>query len=299
MQRQLPYKNFEYLDQYQRPTHFNHIVRQLSDLNIDFFVEKSVYEQKGFLVTCTLGYNFQDSLENTIDLSCFPKYQRVSMDQLTRDQIWSFNNESRNIEKDPAKLISSYENENLVTDFIDNIIYLLINHSCSILSVESVIVYEHSSFMLEYMNYLQSARSLATSNLEGRLIKNLSNSVPGMLYAILSVWSSLLSIYIFSCCDKNPFFFLPLFLLFFFFYSFFFFFFLFFFPGKLHQKIDSYNHVEIAMNKEKFLKSVSDPNFMDFKVISSNCSLLIKDGICVNNKTLPSIPSQVYRSERA
>ena len=207
MQRQLPYKNFEYLDQYQRPTHFNHIVRQLSDLNIDFFVEKSVYEQKGFLVTCTLGYNFQDSLENTIDLSCFPKYQRVSMDQLTRDQIWSFNNESRNIEKDPAKLISSYENENLVTDFIDNIIYLLINHSCSILSVESVIVYEHSSFMLEYMNYLQSARSLATSNLEGRLIKNLSNSVPGMLYAILSVWSSLLSIYIFSCCDKNPFFF--------------------------------------------------------------------------------------------
>ena len=171
----LPYKDFCLLTKEEASPQFRFLAERLKKADVDFFLDKAKNERKSFLFEVILSYNFQDSLQSSIDLGCFPYFKKVSNSELTRDQQDQLAGSKRNCSREPAKLVSTHENGRIVVDFVDNLIYLLTFHSCYVVEVLSVTSFTTAPFLAEYIQSLQIARSRATSPLQGRLIKNLSN----------------------------------------------------------------------------------------------------------------------------
>ena len=222
---------------------FLFIAKQLKKVNIDFFINKAKSEKKSFLFEVILSYNFLDSLGNSIDLGCFPFFKNVANEDLSMDQQNELLKSKRNLIREPAKLVSTHENSRRVVDFVDNILYMLTHHSCKVLDVLSITSFETASFFAEYVQSLQIARSIVSSPIQGRIIKNLSNSI----------------------------------------------------PGKLHMRIDTYNHCHVATSKERLLKLASSSDFIDYRYVSPTSCIVVYDGILVRCSNLPSISGRVYR----
>ena len=78
----------------------------------------------------------------------------------------------------PAKsgtptLVSVHDQNNRRVDFVFALLQMVVEGSCRITEVVSIVVYRHEKLMAEYLQGLQNARSKSTSPLESRLIKGL------------------------------------------------------------------------------------------------------------------------------
>ena len=242
LQCQLPYRNFVLLQKEDNNLQFRYISKQLKDMNMKFFVDKATHEKTSFLFEVILDYNFEDSLGNSLDLGIFPYFRKVANTELTRDQQDVLDELSRHCDREPAKLISAHRNNHHVTDFVDNIAYLVYLHSCRIVEVLSIVSFETAPFLQRYVQQLQDERSRSPSTILARIIKNLSNSI----------------------------------------------------PGKLHQRIETFTHCQVATNKEKFLQLARNSNFLDFRCLGPEAAIAIKDGLAVPCRNLPAISAKVY-----
>ena len=175
LQTLLPYRNFVLLTKDGNSPQFKYIADKLREVNIEFFVNKAENERKSFLFEVVLSYNFKASLQSSIDLGCFPFFKNVANSELSSDQQRHLAQTKRDCSREPAKLVSTHENNRVVVDFVDNLLYLLRFHSCYIVDVLSITVFETAPFLADYVQSLQVARSRAVSPLLGRIIKNLSN----------------------------------------------------------------------------------------------------------------------------
>ena len=145
------------------------------DLDLDFFVDKAVNERKGFLIECVLTYDFDHALQSNLDLGPMPQFRRVRNSALSLDQMRILQENNRNCFNEPAKLISSHEDNVKVIDFVDVLLYQVLFQSCIIIDVLSVTTFETAPYLRKYIETLQNARSQSTSPLQGKTIKNLSN----------------------------------------------------------------------------------------------------------------------------
>ena len=153
---------------------FKFLSKKLHDIDIDFFTKKA--ESKcGFLFEVVVSYDFEKSLGNSIDLGCYPFFKKMQMSEMSRDQQTYLKSQGRNISREPSKLISTHQNHRTVVDFVDNILFLVTFMSCFIEDVKSVITFETSPFMRDYIQSLQNERAKAASPLLSRIIKNLGN----------------------------------------------------------------------------------------------------------------------------
>lgn len=175
LQTELPYRDFVLLRREDNSVKFRYISKQIRKMNMNFFVEKATQEKKSYLFEVVLDYNFRDSLGSSIDLSVFPYFKRVKNHELTQDQQNVLDGLSRNCDREPPKLVSAHRRKHHVTDFVDNIAYLVYFHSCQITEVLSIVSFRTAPFLQHYVQELQDERSQSSSAILARIIKNLSN----------------------------------------------------------------------------------------------------------------------------
>ena len=171
LQTELPYRDFVLLQKEDNSAQFRYISEQLKKMNIAFFVEMATREKKSFLFEVVLDYNFEDSLGSSIDLGVFPYFKKVNNQELTQDQQDVLSGLSRNCDREPAKLVSAHRQKHHVTDFVDNIAYLVYLHSCRITEVLSIVSFRTAPFLRDYVQQLQDERSRSSSAILARIIK--------------------------------------------------------------------------------------------------------------------------------
>ena len=152
---------------------FAMVAKKLLDADLDWFRDKAVEENISYYIEIQAGYSFSHSLYHSIDLGMFPQFHRVDPSQLTNTQQQYLHTSKRKLEKEPAKLVSLHQEDCTITDFADNLLYMIMFHSVIIRDVLTIVQYTCADFMCNYMQMLQDKRSTSTSNVESKLMKNL------------------------------------------------------------------------------------------------------------------------------
>ena len=147
----LPYRSFLLLRKEDASPQFNLIASRFMDLDLDFFVDKAVNERKGFLIECILTYDFDHALQSNLDLGPMPRFRRVHNEALSMDQIRILQENKRDCFKEPAKLVSSHEENVQVIDFVDVLLYQVLFQSCLIVEVLSVTAFETAPYLRDYI----------------------------------------------------------------------------------------------------------------------------------------------------
>ena len=158
---------------------FREIQENLAALNLEYFEDLSHERKLGVLITCELEYDKSLSLPISMDLSMFPKFEKTKPEQLTKDQMTEAILQNRNLEKAPPKLVSKMS-DCQVTEFLDNLLFLIVMMSVKVKSISEMTVFRHSKFMAPYISHLQKARASSSSEIEGKIIKNLGNVLVGI-----------------------------------------------------------------------------------------------------------------------
>ena len=130
---------------------------------------------------CLLDYSFEHTLENAIDLGPLPQLRAVFTSDLAPEQSGESGLFSKPAKTGTPTLISAHEQNNRRVDFVFALLQMVVEGSCTIKAVQSIIVYRHEKLMAEYLQSLQDARSQATSPLESRLIKALGKYIFSIL----------------------------------------------------------------------------------------------------------------------
>ena len=174
----LPLDNFRILRQEEQNLEFKLIEEKLKNVDLDFFYNLTTERQQGILFRLVLDYDPVACLPMSLDLSMFPRFKSVSANELSQDQRNEAKELGKNLDRDYPKLVSNMERGEVV-DFLENILFLLIHQSCHIVEIRQMVVYRQSDYLSDYIHFLQTQRALATSNVEGRIIKALGNSIVG------------------------------------------------------------------------------------------------------------------------
>ena len=147
----MPYQSFLLLHKEEASPQFKLIASRFKDLDLDFFVNKAVNERKGFLIECVLTYDFDHALQSNLDLGPMPRFRRVPNTALSMDQVRILQENKRNCINEPAKLISSHEENVKVIDFVDVLLYQILFQSCIIVDILSITTFETASYLRAYI----------------------------------------------------------------------------------------------------------------------------------------------------
>ena len=183
----LPYKNYRILRPEDCSLQYLEIVKNLTDLNLDYFLELSSVRKMGILLKAEIDFDHNEALTTSLDFSNFPSFRTVEINELSEDQQREAAKLRKNVSREPPKLVSTCEKTE-VTDFIENLLFMLVHQSCKIVKVNLIVTYEHSDYFKNYISFLQKQRALATSSIEGKMVKALGK--PPMYFKI-SVFSLL------------------------------------------------------------------------------------------------------------
>ena len=155
---------------------FRYIASQILATNIEFFQQKITEENLTYFCTVKMSYHFKDSLAHSLDLGTMPTLKKSTLQNLTEDQQQYLFTSGRNIEKEPAKLISVHEKDCQTSDFIVSLLYMVTHHSCQIVEVLSIVEYECADLFSPWVDFLGKKRAQSSSNLEGKICKNLGEN---------------------------------------------------------------------------------------------------------------------------
>ena len=153
---------------------FKEVEKNLLELNLDFFHYLSTVRKIGILLKVEIDYDHEQGLLTSLDFSNFPSFRGVEMNELSEDQRREAIKLRKNLKKEPPKLISTCERTE-TTEFIENLLFMIIHQSCKIRKVKLMVTYNHDNYFSEYITFLQKQRALATSTIESKTIKALGS----------------------------------------------------------------------------------------------------------------------------
>ena len=125
-----------------------------------------------------MTYDFDKSVERSIDLGSLPILKRVELSELSSEQVEDARQLNRKIESESPKLVSTHERNRRV-EFAPSLLYMIAFCACKIEKVHSVTSYEHAKLFAPYLQMLQNARGKSSCDLLSKLFKQVANSVPG------------------------------------------------------------------------------------------------------------------------
>ena len=103
----LPYSDFRRLTEENASPLFKEIERRLKAVVLQFFADKAEDEEIGMLIRADVGYDKDDWVTSCVDLAMFPHFAKVALSDLSPDQQAEALKLKRNINNEPAKLIST------------------------------------------------------------------------------------------------------------------------------------------------------------------------------------------------
>ena len=169
---------------------FAFIAQKLMEGDVQFFRDKIVEERIAFYVEVRVGYDFSRSLGHSLDLGTSPRFYRVDPSQLSASQQAYLRDNKRKLDKEPPKLCSFHQQDTVLVDFVDCLLYFILNHSVIVLDVLTIVQYKCADFMYNYMQMLQDKRSKTTSDIESKMVKALGGfqlSLSTLLFFLIIV----------------------------------------------------------------------------------------------------------------
>ena len=139
----------------------------------DYFIQTMLNENTKFLYEVVLTFNISEVIDTNFDFCALPYLKHVIDEHLSQEQCDAARKLGRNLSKEGAKLVSSLETHHSVTDFTENILYLLTWKNMKIVSIKSVTAFRSFAFLNDYIEGLQLARKKAPSVIVGKLLKSL------------------------------------------------------------------------------------------------------------------------------
>ena len=114
-----------------------------------------------------------------LDLSAFPELRKVAASELSNLQRGEFISAGRNVDNQPPKLVSDCRTS-LITEHIDNLLFLLVWFSASIIRVKCCVQFTIYPFMHNYCNDMAQKRANSASKVQKSYLKCLTNALAGM-----------------------------------------------------------------------------------------------------------------------
>ena len=175
----LPFCDYEYLDPQTCPSEFHLLARKLKEMDTKFFADLSVNEKKSCLFRVEITYDLNLCKLAGVDLSLFPELRRVSPADLSKMQEREFSFQKRNIDKMQPKLVSDFRTA-VICEHSDNLLFLLIWFSGTILSVKAIVRFTTYPFLNQYCHDITKKRAQTPSTVQKAACKALTNALAGL-----------------------------------------------------------------------------------------------------------------------
>ena len=175
----LPFSDFSYLDGQNHAYRFKFLRERLCNIDTEFFAEIAQNQQKSFIFQVEINYDLNLAKFTALDLSAFPELRKVSPAELSNLQRQEFISAGRNIGKQPEKLVSDCRNT-ILTDHVDNILFLLVWFSANIVRVKCCVEFTTYPFLREYCHSMADKRAKSVSKIQKNYAKLLSNALAGV-----------------------------------------------------------------------------------------------------------------------
>ena len=176
----LPFSDYEYMDaQNQHSALFNLLCQKLCNTDTKFFADAAQHQRKSYLFQVEISYNLNMAKLIALDLSAFPELRKVAASELSNLQRGEFISARRNVDRQPPKLVSDCHNS-VITEHIDNLLFLLVWFSATIVRVKCCVQFTIYPFMHNYCNDMAQKRANSASKVQKAYLKCITNALAGM-----------------------------------------------------------------------------------------------------------------------
>ena len=170
----LPHSGFTFFSQEENSTMFDYLCKKLRCLDTTFFLNMA-RKNMGYVFDVVLSFAIEEVLPTNIELCSLPYLKGVSEEHLSLDQANAAIKMGQRLRRERPKLVTSLEPEQEVTDFVQNILYLMIFHNLRLLKISSVICFRSYPYFNNYIQKLQTCRRDSQSKVLGKIIKSLGD----------------------------------------------------------------------------------------------------------------------------
>ena len=174
---ELPFSDYEYLDAQTQPAQFGLLSDKLKSMDTAFFLTKA-RERKSYLFQVEIEYDLNLAKSVGIDFSGFPELRKPTVEEVSALQRREFIASNRNIGRQAPKLISDCR-QSVVTDHVDNLLYLLIWFSARIVSVRCCVQFNTFPFLTGFCQHIAQQRAASVSKITKDWAKSVTNSLAG------------------------------------------------------------------------------------------------------------------------
>ena len=245
-QNYLPHSQFKLHTHHQPSLLFHKIKEKLVNTDIEFFKTELTQHNRGYLIQAEVTFDVTKNLESICDFGTFPiLYQTLKKDLSTYQQK-AAEDMKRNVDQEPKKLVSLIQEENLYTDFTENLLFMAIFHGMKFKKIFKVVEFKSFRYADHYMSYLQENRGKTQSKIVSKLLKSLTNNV----------------------------------------------------NGKFHSNLTNILHTSLCTDSRKFSKEIQKENFYDYKYISKDACVIIKDHMAILCKLPIYVSAQIYANSK-
>ena len=174
----LPFSDYRYMDNQNHSSLFHLLATKLSQIDTKFFLNLATHERKSYIFQVEITYNLNLAKLVGMDFAAFPELRKVSADELTQIQRDDFIAARRNINLQPAKLVSDCRTT-IITQHVDSLLYLLVWFSASIVRVKSCVEFKTYPFLTAYCHDMARKRAESPSLIQRKVTKSYTNSLAG------------------------------------------------------------------------------------------------------------------------
>ena len=267
---ELPFSDYEYMDAHgHHAQRFQDLCLRLCNVDTEYFATLAERDHKSFVFQVRIIYDLNLAKLSALDLSAFPELRKVFPHELSQYQREDFSKSKRNIKTMPAKLVSDCRST-VITEHVDNLLFLLVWFSAKIVEVRSCVQFTTYPFLRSYCHDIAKKRTDSISKVQKDFCKLLTNSLTGAFHSLFLIHlPPLVQSLPLNLVPSSP-------------------------SGRLHMRTDSFLEVKLVTTVREFDRKIHDPDFYDALPLGNSCAVMIKDGIVVQNTNVISISSKIY-----
>ena len=168
----IPHSGFTIFSQEENSTMFDYLCKKLRCLDTTFFLNMA-RKNMGYVFDVVVSFALEEVLPTNIELCSLPYLKEISDEHLSSDQADAAIRMGRRLRRERPKLVTSLEPEQEVTDFVQNILYMIIFHGLRLVKISSVICFRSYPYFNNYIQKLQTCRRDSQSKILGKVIKSL------------------------------------------------------------------------------------------------------------------------------
>ena len=177
---ELPVDDFQIMDTRRNPRLFNFYCRKIFDHDTQFFAEQKVYFNYAFFCVVEQDFDIPASVYTTLDVSAFPQRRQIDPSEISFYQRQSFHKQGKKVPKN-TRLVSSCQ-RGIVGEWLDNIFLMSTLQGGFLRKIVKIVRCRAFPIFRPYIVKLNEARGNEPSNVQGRILKGLSNTLAGKMH---------------------------------------------------------------------------------------------------------------------